>query len=326
MKGKLMKAITYKKYGAPQVLKLRDVERPVPKEDEVLIRVRATAVTSRDWRLRAAAFPGVFWLLGRMHTGLFRPRRKILGSDLAGEIVAVGDRVSRFKPGDRVFGYSSFGAYAEYVTMPADGALAPMPANLSYEAAAAIPFGGLTALNFLRDRADVREGQNVLINGASGCVGTFAVQLAKHFGARVTGVCSAANRHLVASLGADRVIDYETEDFAAGSETYDIIFDTVGTTKFAKCRRVLAPTGMHLFLCFGVTELIQALWTARRDGPKAVCGIAQDNREDLATLGRLVASGAIKPFIDRRYTLAHTAEAHFYVEQRHKRGSVVVAV
>jgi len=245
-----MKAVVYTKYGSPNVVALAEVPKPAPKVHEVLIRVHATTVTTGDWRARSLEMPPGFGLLGRLVFGVFGPRKPILGTELAGEIEAVGKAVTRFKPGDQVFAFTgaSYGCHAEYRTISEAGMIALKPTNLSFEEAAALSFGGTTALSFLQDKGGIKRGDKVLIVSASGGVGTAAVQIAKHFGAKVTGVCSTANLELVRSIGADKVIDYTTEDFAKNAETYDIILDTTGTTSFSRCGNALKEGGRLLLV------------------------------------------------------------------------------
>ncbi len=325
-----MKAIVYTEYGPPDVLQLKEVAKPTPKDDEVLIKVYAATVTAGDVNTRGFTFvPPGFGPLPRLMFGLRRPRRTILGTELAGEIEAVGGAVTSFRKGDQVFGIGSesFGAYAEYVCRPEGGALALKPANMTYEEAAAVPFGALTALYFLRDMGHIQSGQKVLVNGASGGVGSYAVQLAKYYGAEVTGVCSTKNLELVKSLGADKVVDYTQEDFTQGGETYDIIVDTaVGKTSFSLCKHALKQKGLYLAVAGGLQGMIQMLWTSMIGGKKVLAGMGPERKEDLIFLKGLMETGKIKPIIDRRYPLEQTAEAHRYVDKGHKRGSVVITV
>ena len=323
-----MKAVVYEKYGPPDVLELREVEKPTPKDNELLIRVYATTVTSGDCRIRGSKFPKGFWLFARLMFGLTRPRKKILGFELAGEIEAVGKDVKLFKKGDPVFGGTgfNFGAYAEYKCLPEDGVVAIKPANMTYEEAAAVAFGAITALFFLRDKGKIRSGHKVLINGASGSIGTYAVQLAKYFGAEVTGVCSRANLELVKSLGADKVIDYTEEDFTKSSETYDIVLDTVGNISFSRSKGTLRQNGVHLAAVAGPPQFARMLWTSMIGSKKLKGGTTDGSAEDLKFLGELFEVGKIKPVIDRVYPLEEIAEAHRYVDQGHKKGHVVITL
>ncbi len=316
-----MKAIVYTKFGPPEVLQLKEVEKPTPKENEVLIKIFATAVTKEDPDMRASAG----------FNGLLKPGNPILGQELAGEIEAVGRAVTRFKPGDQVFGIGAFGAYAEYKCMPEDGALAIKPANLSFEEAASVPNGALTALPFLRDKGKLKGGQTVLIYGASGSVGSAAVQLARAYGTVVTGVCSTGNLEWVRALGADQVIDYTQEDFTKNGKTYDIIFDTVGKRTFSECKGSLADNGIYLATVPTPVIMLQALWTAKSSGKKvkfAATGLrpAAEKAKDLVFLAGLIEAGKIKPVIDKCYALEQMAEAHRYVSQGHKKGNVVITV
>ncbi|MCP9908290.1 NAD(P)-dependent alcohol dehydrogenase [Cyanobium sp. BA5m-21] len=325
-----MKAIVYTVYGPPDVLHLQDVEKPTPKDSEVLIRVYAATVTAGDVNVRGFTFvPPGFGPLPRLMFGLRKPKKTILGTELAGEIEAVGKDVTLFKKGDKVFGIGSeiFGAYAEYTCRPQAGALAIKPANLTYEEAAAVPFGAVTALYFLRDMAKLQRGQKALINGASGGVGTYAIQLAKYSGAEITGVCSTANLALVKSLGADKVIDYTKEDFTQSGETYDIILDTVvGKTSFSRCKGSLKPKGLYLAVAGGLQEMGQMLWTSITGGQKVIFGSPPERKEELIFLKELIEAGKIESVIDRRYPLEQTAEAHRYVDKGHKKGNVVITV
>jgi NADPH:quinone reductase-like Zn-dependent oxidoreductase len=323
-----VKAIVYAKYGPPSVVALAEVPKPAPKPREVLIKIHATTVTTGDWRARSLSMPPGFVLLGRLVFGLFGPRRPILGTELAGTIEAVGRDVTRFKTGDQVFAFpaASYGGHAEYRTMPEDGRVALKPANLSFEEAAALSFGGTTALSFLRDKGGVKRGDKVLIVGASGCVGTAAVQIAKHFGAEVTGVCSTGNLELVRSIGADQVIDYTREDFATAGETYDIILDTTGTAPLARCEKALKQGGRLLVVLGTLAQALGMERPSKASGKKVIAGVGAERVEDMRLLATLAEAGAYKPVIDRRYRLEDAAEAHAYVDTGRKRGSVVLTV
>lgn len=323
-----MKAIVCTKYGSPEVFQLEEVEKPTPKDNEVLIKEYATTASSRDARVRSFTVPLSFWLPARMALGLRKPKKAILGAEFAGEVEAVGKDVTLFKKGDQVFGdtgHSFFGAYAEYLRMPETGCVAIKPANVTYEEAAAIPFGGMTALHFLR-KGKIRRGQKVLIYGASGAVGTFAVQLAKYFGAEVTGVCSTANLDLVRSLGADKVIDYTKEDFTKNGETYDVIFDAVGKSTFSGCIRSLKKAGVYLHTVVAPVLSVRMRWTSLTSSKTLIGGTATPKTEDLMYLKELVEARKIQPVIDRRYLLKQIVEAHRYVDKGHKKGNVVITV
>jgi NADPH:quinone reductase-like Zn-dependent oxidoreductase len=313
-----MKTIVYTEFGPPDVLQLKAVEKPTPKDNEVLIRIFATTVVAEE--------PG--WRSSPGFNGLRKPKNPILGQELAGEIEEVGKNVKRFRKGDQVFGIDNFGAYAEYKCMPEDKALAFKPINMTYEEAAAVPNGALTALPFLRDKGNIRSGQKVLVNGASGSVGTYAVQLAKYFGAEVTGVCSTMNLELVKSIGADKVIDYTKEDFTQTRETYDIIFDAVGKSSFSDCKSSLAQKGVYL-TTIPTLEVIQVPWISGSKKVKfAATGIRSASKKikDLNFLKEIIESGEIKAVIDRVYPLEEIAEAHRHVETGHKKGNVVISV
>jgi NADPH:quinone reductase-like Zn-dependent oxidoreductase len=324
-----MKAILHTEYGPPDELQLKEVEKPVPKEDEVLIKIHATTVTTSDCNIRNFTFvPSLFVPISRMQFGFTKPKNNILGLDLAGEIEAVGVDVKRFKKGDHVFGSSepALGAHAEYICIPEEWAITKKPANLTYEEAASIPLAAITALFFIRDQGNIRAGQNILINGASGAIGTFAVQLAKYYGAEVTGVCSTKNLELVKSLGADQVIDYTKEDFTKTGQTYDFIFDVVGKSSFSSCKNLLKKNGIYLVTLPKLDTLIQMLWTSMVGDKKVKNGTQPATIENLDFLKELTEAGKLKTIIDRRYPLEETAEAFRFVEKGHKKGSVVITV
>jgi NADPH:quinone reductase-like Zn-dependent oxidoreductase len=319
-----MKAIVCTKYGPPDVLELQEVAKPVPKEHEILIHVHATVVTPADIAFRKGE-P----FLGRLFSGLIRPKR-IPGVEFAGDIEAVGTAVTLFQKGDQVFGTAGvgFGAHAEYLCLGEEGVVARTPTTMTYEEAVAVCDGALTALVFLRDEAHMQRGQKVLINGASGAVGAAAVQLARYFGAEVTGVCSTTNVAMVKSLGAEAVIDYTKEDFTTNGQTYDIIFDAVGKSSFSRCKGSLTHRGVYLATVPTLAILLQTVWTAKIGSKKAIftaTGLKQ-RKANLIFLGELVEAGKLQAVIDRRYPLEHIAEAHRYVEKEHKKGNVVIAV
>lgn len=322
-----MKAIVYKKYGPPEVLQLQEVETPAPKDNEVLIQIHATTVTSGDWRVRSLIAPLGFGFIMRLVLGFSKPRQPILGTELAGVVVSVGKAVRKFKVGDAVFAFSdmAMGCYAEYKCMPQDGALALKPPNLSFDEAAALSFGGTTALSFFR-RGKLQRGERVLINGASGGVGTAAVQLAKHFGAQVTGVCSAANVDLVKSLGADHVIDYTQQDFTQNGQTYDVIVDNVGTAAFSRCKSSLKKEGRLLMVLGALPQMLQIPWVSMTSDKKIIAGPASASAEDLRFLAELAVAGQFKPVIDRRFPFEQMVQAHRYVDTARKRGNVVITL
>ena len=320
-----MKAIICTKYGQPDVLQLKEVKNPTPKDNEVLVKVFATTVTTYDCWARSSTAPPGFWLPSRIASGFRKPKQPILGTELAGEIEAVGVDTTRLNVGDQVFGFSaSLGAHAEYMCLPEEG-VAVKPANMTYEEAAAVVQGGLTALYFLR-KGNIQSGQKILIFGASGGIGTYAVQLAKYFEAEVTGVCSTPKSEMVKSLGADKVIDYTKEDFTKNAQTYDIIFDTVGKTSVSRSIRSLKENGFYIFATFGLPMLVQVLWLLRKSSKKAIFGVLEERPEDLIFLKELIEAGKIRSVIDRRYPLEQVAEAHRYVETGHKNGNVIITV
>jgi NADPH:quinone reductase-like Zn-dependent oxidoreductase len=331
-----MKAVIYTRFGPPDVLQLQEVEKPNPKDNEVLIRVRAASVNFGDLMARNFKtitprefnMPFLFWLLAKISMGLNKPKITTLGNELAGEIEAIGRDVKRFKKGDLVFGHpgQSFGAYAEYLCMPENGVLAIKPANMMYEEAAVVPYGAIMALNLLR-KVNIQPGQKVLINGASGGIGSAAVQIAKYFGAEVTGVCGTPRLGFVKSLGADKVIDYTREDFTQNGETYDLIFDILCKSSFSRCKGSLTPNGIYLLASFKMKQLAQMLWTSLTgSSKKVICAIAPGSVEDLVLVKGLIEAGKIKAVIDRCYPLEQIADAHRYVETGHKKGNVVITV
>lgn len=322
-----MKAIVYERYGPPEVLQIKEVEKPVPKDNEVLIRIRATTVTAGDWRVRSLNVPVGFGFISRLVFGVSRPRQPILGTELAGEIECVGKDVSRFKAGDQVFAFCDFGmgCHAEYKCMPEDGAVALKPPNLTYDEAAALSFGGTTALDFFR-RGKLQRGEKLLINGASGGVGTAALQLARHFGADVTGVCSAANVELVKSLGATHVIDYTQEDFTQNGETYDVIVDAAGTAPFSRSKNSLKEGGRLLLVLGGLPDMLQIPWVSMTTSKKVIAGPASGRSVDLRFLAELAEAGEFKPVIDRRFPFRQIVEAHRYVDTGHKKGNVIITL
>jgi NADPH:quinone reductase-like Zn-dependent oxidoreductase len=310
------------------VVHLADVAEPVPKDNEVLVRVRATTVTTGDWRARSLSMPPGFGAMGRLVFGLLGPRQPILGNEMSGIIEAVGRSVTLYSPGDEVFAFTDtgFGCHAEYRTIAEDGLIAPKPGNLSFEEAAALSFGGTTALAFLRDKAGIQAGDKVLIVGASGCVGTAAVQIARALGAEVTGVASTGNMDLVRSIGAQYVIDYTKEDFSRSDKAWDIILDTTGTAPFERSSRVLRPGGRLLVVLGSLGALLGIGRPPKRSNKRVLGGVATPTPEHIRTLAELAHRGALKPVIDRSYPLEHAAEAHAYVDAGRKRGSVVLAV
>jgi len=324
-----MKAAVYSRYGPPDVLEIKDVEKPVPADNEVLVRVHATTVCAADWRMRKAD-P----FLIRLMNGLSAPKKiHVLGIEFAGRIESVGRTVTRFREGDEVFGATGFkfGAHAEYVCVPADGVIEMKPANMTLEEAAAVFFGAVSALHFLR-KAGIRAGQKVLVYGASGSVGVFAVQLAKHFGAHVTGVCSTRNVELVRSLGADEVVDYTKEDFSRAGRVYDIVCDTVGKSGFSRSLKSLVRGGAYVLIGYSgqlpsfLGGLVRGMWASATGAARVIGGVAHAAAGDVTFLKGLIEAGTLRTVIDRRYSLDEIAEAHRYAEAGHKRGHVVIVL
>ncbi len=330
-----MKAVVYTEYGSPEVLHLTEIAKPTPKDNEIGIRICATSVNYGDLLARNFKnvsprqfnMPLVFWVGARLVFGLSKPKVTVLGSEFAGEVEAVGNAVTRFKVGDPVFGYlgQSMGAYAEYLCMPEDGIVAIKPTNMTHEEATAVPMGAFTALNVLR-KVSIQPGQKVLINGASGAIGSHAVQLARHYGAEVTGVCGTARLDTVKALGANQVIDYTKEDFTQNGETYDVILDVLGKSSFSRCKGSLKPNGVYLLSSFKMKQLVQMLWTSLVGSQKVICALASEKTEDLIAIKELIEAGVIKSIVDRCYPLEQAAEAHRYVESGQKTGTVIITV
>ena len=330
-----MKAIVYTEYGSPDVLQLKEVEKPTPKDDEILIRIYATSVNFGDITARNFGnishrdffMPLPFWLIGKIQFGISKPRNTILGNELAGEVESVGNDVTSFKPGDQIFGYpfNNMRAYAEYRCMPEDGLVGMKPVNMTYEEAAVVPYGALMALDLLR-KINIQSGQKVLINGASGGIGSAVVQLAKYYGAEVTGVCGTPRLEFVKSLGADEVIDYTKEDFTQNGETYDLILDVLGKSSFSRCKDSLKPNGTYVLTSFKMRDVVDMLWTSVAGSKKVKCAILVAKPEDLISIKELIEAGTIKAVIDKSFPLEQTAEAHRFVETGQKKGSVVITV
>ncbi len=328
-----MRAMVYTEYGPPDVLQLKELAKPVPKDNEIRIRIRATSVNYGDITARNFAnlsprefnMPALLWVPARMGFGWRTPKRTILGSELAGEVEATGKDVSLFSVGDQVYAYSgqTMGGYAEYICIPEWGMVARKPTNMTYAQAAVVPYGGIMALSLLR-KVNIQPGQNVLINGASGGIGSVAVQLAKHYGAVVTGVCSTPRLDFVKALGADNVIDYTQEDFTKNGERYDVIFDILGKRTFPQVKASLTPHGRYLLASFKLRHLLQMLRTSIIGSQKVICALASEKPEDLVFLKELAEAGQIKSVIDKVYPLEQAAEAHRYVEAGHKKGHVVI--
>lgn len=322
-----MKAIVCTKYGPPDVLKMGEVEKPTPKDNEVLVRTHAATVTAGDCEIRGFQMPSWLWIPARIGFGLRGPRKKILGQELAGEIEATGKDVKRFRKGDEVFASTglSMGAYAEYVCLSEESIIAKKPVNMTYEEAATVPMGGLIALSYLK-KGNIKNGDKVLINGASGSIGTIAVQFAKYLGAEVTGVCSTGNLDMVRSIGSDHVIDYTKEDFTRNGEIYDVIFDVVGKSPYSRSLKALKENGRYLLGNPGLLQMVRGRWTQITSSKKVISGATGEKTEDLIFLKELIEAGKIKAVIDKCYPLEQTAEAHKYVEKGHKRGNVVINV
>ena len=325
-----MKAILHAQYGSPDLLRFEEVARPEPRGKEVLIKVHATTVSTGDCNMRNFTFVTKSMLpIAKLMFGIGKPwKERILGTELAGEIVQVGKAVSRFKSGDQVFGSTGMagGGHAQYVCLHENAALAIKPDCLNWEESVAIPFGANTALHYLRDLGRIQDGYKLLIIGASGSIGSAGVQLAKHFGATVTAVCSGANLELVKSLGADKVMDYTREDFTKNAETHDLIFDVAGATTFDRCKHLLEPQGIFLSCIMGLPDVARSLWTSIIGGKKMRGGVAINNPERMAFIAKLAATGKLKPVIDSSYPLEQIAQAFKHAERGHKKGNVVITV
>ncbi|MEQ8308716.1 MAG: NAD(P)-dependent alcohol dehydrogenase [Hoeflea sp.] len=323
-----MKAIIYTRYGGPEVLSATEIQRPEPKPDEVLVKVHATSVTSGDYRARSLDMPPGFGLIGRLVFGLFSPRRTVLGAEFAGTVEAIGANVTRFNRGDRVVAYpgANFGGYAEYAVIREDAAVALAPSDMELDQAVALSFGGATALNFLRDKAGIKSGDKVLVIGGAGSVGSAAVQLAKAFGAHVTATASTAKLDMVRGLGADAVIDHGTEDPSSSRDAYDIILDTSGTATYAKYGAALKPGGRLMLVSANLWQMLGSLIARKSGGRKASGGYAPERAEDLRVLADLAKKGELRPFIDKRFPLDKTADAHRYFEAPGRKGNVVIMV
>jgi NADPH:quinone reductase-like Zn-dependent oxidoreductase len=331
-----MKAIVYKEYGPPDVLHLEDIAKPAPKENEVLVRIHASSVGYGDILARKFKdvspsefnMPFPLWFITKFYFGLNEPKVTILGSEISGVIEAAGKDVTRFKAGDPVFGYlgQSMGGYAEYICLPENAVLAIKPANMTYEEAAVVPMGAIMALHLLREKGNIQPGHKVLINGASGGIGSAAVQIAKSYGAEVTGVCGTARLEFVKSLGADKVIDYTKQDFTRSGETYDLIFDVLGRSSFPDTKSSLKENGRCLYASFKSRQLLQMLSTSISGSKKVICALAPGGLEDLLSAKELIEAGKIKSIIDKSFPLEQTAQAHQYVEDGHKKGHIVISV
>lgn len=315
-----MKAAVYTRYGAPEVLQIKEVKKPTPKDNEVLVKIKATAVNSGDWRLRKADPYAV-----RLAFGLTKPRINILGSVFSGVIESTGKDVKEFKVGDVIFGHTdmSLGAYAEYKCLPAKGSIALKPQNISHQEAASIPFGAVTALHFIK-KAHIQPGHKVLVVGASGAVGSSVVQLAKSYGAQVTGVCSTSNVELVKSIGAHHVIDYTNQDITNNGEKYDVIFDTVNTISVSRSVQSLTKNGILVLSAAGLPEMLQGSWIAMTSKIKVLAGVIKHSAEDMKLIKELIDGGEFKPVVDRIFNLNQIVEAHTYVEKGHKKGNVAI--
>lgn len=322
-----MKSIVCEKYGPPEVLQFKEIEKPEPASNEVRVRVHVTTVTAGDTRVRSLNMPFGFRFIGRLALGFSAPRQPILGTEFAGTVESVGRGVTKFSLGEEVFAFSGakMGSYAEYICVAEDGVMARRPTNLTGSEAAALSFGGTTALDFLR-RANLQKGEKVLVNGASGGVGTAVLQLAKYFGAHVTGVCSAGNVTWVGALGADKVVDYTAEDFTRNGETYDVIVDTVGNALFPRIKNSLNERGRLLQVVAGLQDMLRNPWVSMTTTRKVIAGPTAERAEDLLQLAAIAEAGHFKPVIDREYPFEQIVDAHRYVDTGRKKGNVVITL
>ena len=322
-----MKAAVYRKFGGPEVVKIEEISKPSPKINEILIRVQATTVSIADHRVRCLDLPKGFWIFAPLALGVFTPRKKILGMDIAGIVEAVGKNVTKFKPGDEIIALTGekFGGHAEYVCLPESGPISKKPKNMNFEEAVTLVFGGATALSFF-NRFPIKSGEGVLVNGASGAVGTAIIQIAKHFGALVTGVCSGGNTKLVKSLGADHVIDYKKEDFAKSGKTYDVIVECVGNAPFERVRNSIKPGGVLLLVIPDLKGILFAWLNSKKSGKRVTASQDKPSATDLAFLVKLAENGEYYAVIDRTYELDDIVEAHRYVDTGRKKGNVVIRV
>lgn len=322
-----MKAVACRAYGSPDVLQIIEAPKPVPAADEILIRVHGTTVTSGDWRIRSQEMPPGFGLIARLIFGLTGPRQPILGSEVAGEVEAVGERVTAFRPGDRVLAFdgAKMGCHAEFKSIKASGCVVPLPAGIDFNTAAALPFGGTTALHFLEKTA-VREGDRVLVIGAAGCVGSAIVQIANHRGAKVTGVCGSSNVDRVRSLGASKVIDYSKQDVMGLGSQFDVVFETVGSLNLSQTLTLVRDGGRAAMIACGLSDMVLAMFMGKSRGIKAVAGPAAERSEDLQELLDMTLAETFRPMIDTVYPLEQIREAHLRVQTRRKRGNVIVTI
>jgi NADPH:quinone reductase-like Zn-dependent oxidoreductase len=330
-----MKAIIYQEYGPPEVFKAAEVEKPVPRDNEVLVKIKATSVGFGESLARKFksvtpeqfSMPFIFWLISKLYFGWNKPRIKVLGSVFSGEVEQTGKKVVNFRAGDRVFGYKGqqMGTYAEYICIPENGCIAIKPGNMSHEEAVLATYGPIMALPLLR-KTNILPGQKVLIVGASGGIGAAAVQIARHYGAHVTGICSTNRVKYVNSLGAHKVIDYNNEDFTQTGETYDLIMDVLGRTSYFQCKKNLSPNGTYLLASFKTKQLLQMLWTKYFDDRKVICSLAPGSAKDLLQVKELIEKGKIKSIIDRKFPLDQMTEAHQYYESKQRNGSVAITI